>query len=51
MLPNVITQPIGIGEFLDEVLDSVLSEAEEVGSRDRVGMLAIADRVRLLDDR
>ena len=51
VLPNVITQPIGVGKFLDEVFDGVLSEPEKVGTGDRVGVLTIADRVRLLDDR
>ena len=46
-----LTQPIGVGKFLDEVFDGVLSEPEKVGTGDRVGVLAIADRVCLLDDR
>lgn len=51
VLPDVIAQPIGPGKFLDEMFDGVLSEPEKVGSGDRVGVLAITDRVRLFDDR
>jgi len=51
VLPDVITQPIRVGKLLDEVFDGVLSEPEKVGTGDRVGVLAIADRVRLFDNR
>ena len=51
VLPNIIAQSICVGKFLDEVFDSVLSESEKVGPRDRVGVLAITDRIRLFDDR
>jgi hypothetical protein len=50
ILPHVVPQPICTWKLLNEVLNRVLPKAEEVGARHGVGMLAVADKIRLLDD-
>lgn len=35
-LPNVVLQPVGVRELLNEMFDRILSETEEVRSRDGV---------------
>ena len=51
VLPDVITQPIGIRKLLNEVFDGVLSEPEKVRSGDGIRVLTITNGVGLLDDR
>ena len=50
VLPHVVLELIRVRQLLDEVLDRVLPEAKEVGTRDRVRMRTIADVIRCPHD-
>ena len=42
ILPNIVLQPVRVGQLLYEMLDRVLPEAEEIWPRHGVAMLAVA---------
>ena len=50
ILPHIIPQLIRPLQFLDKVLNSILSQTEEIGPGNGVGMLPIANLIGRLDD-
>ena len=50
ILPHIIPQLIRPREFLNKMLNSILSQTKEIGPRNGVGMLPIANLIRRLDD-
>ena len=48
VLPHIVTKPIRIGKFLDQMFNGILSQTEKIRARNRVGMLTITNRVCLL---
>lgn len=50
VLPDVVLELVRVWQFLDQVLDGVLSKPKEVRPRYRVGVLSIPDAVGLAHD-
>lgn len=50
VLPHVISKTICTRQLLNKMFDRVLSESEEVRSRDGIRVLPIPDRIGLLDN-
>lgn len=50
ILPHIIPQLIRPLQFLNKMLNSILSQTEEIRPRNGVGMLPIANLIRRLDN-